>query len=146
MEINFCPRWLLLKAGAPPELHAHLGLFLSALLMAAASPLLVRVPHICLMQVILGVPCPGCGILHGMAALARMDVAGAWSANPATFFVAALLALQLLVRPVALCCARTRPVIARISSGVSMAALTALLLVWIDRLILGGLHGRGLLS
>lgn len=146
MEINFCPRWLLLKAGVPLEAQSHLGLFLSALLTLLASPLLARVPHICLMNTLLGISCPGCGMLHGMAALARMDLAGAWSANPASFFLAALLALQLVARPVALCCARSRPAVVKISSYVSITALAALLLVWIDRLIIGGLHGSRLLS
>jgi Protein of unknown function (DUF2752) len=146
MEINFCPRWLLLKTGISPEAEPHLALFLSALLTLLASPLLVDVPHICLVHALVGIPCPGCGILHGMAALSKMNVAAAWSANPASFFLAALLALQLLVRPVALCCTATRRVIARVSNCLGVTALTALLLVWIDRLVVGGLHGCGLLS
>ena len=146
MEIDFCPRWLLGKFGVSPEAQPHLAVFLSALVVLLASPLLVRVPHICVMHALLGVPCPGCGILHGMAALSRMDLAGAWVANPASFLMAALLALQLLARPVALCCSGTRPAIVRVSSCVSKTTLAALLLVWMDRLIIGGLHGRGLLS
>ncbi len=146
MEINFCPRWLLQKAGISAGAQTHLALFLSALVTVLAAPLLVRVPHICLMHALLGVPCPGCGILHGMAALARMDVAAAWSANPASFILAAMLALQLVARPVALCCVRTRPLVAAISRYASHVAMAALLVVWIHKLILGGMHGYGVLS
>lgn len=146
MEINFCPRWLLQKAGVAPGSQRHLALFLSALVVLLAAPLLFRVPHICLMHTLLGVPCPGCGILHGMAALAGMDAAAAWSANPASFILAAMLALQLVARPIALCSVRTRPFVTRLSTCAGHTALTALLLVWTDRLIMGGIHGFGLLS
>ena len=146
MEINFCPRWLLAKAGVSPEAQPHLAIVLSTLAALLASPLLVRVPHICLMHALLGLPCPGCGILHGMAAMSKMDLAAAWNANPASFFLAALVALQLLARPIALCSARTRPAITCISNYASKTALAALLLVWIERLILGGMHGAGFVS
>jgi len=146
MEINFCPQWLLQKAGVSPDAQRHLAVFLSALIVLLASPLLVRVPHVCLMHALLGIPCPGCGILHGMAALARMNAASAWSANPASFILAALLALQLVARPLALCCVRTRLFITRLSTCAGHTALAALLLVWIQRLILGAMHGYGFLS
>jgi hypothetical protein len=115
MEINICPRWLLEPMGLSPDEQPHFALFLSALMVLLASPLLVRVPHICLMQTLLGIPCPGCGVLHGLAALTRMDFAAAWRANPASPFLAALLGLQFVARPIALLWAKSGPLVVRAS-------------------------------
>jgi len=146
MEINFFPRWLLLKVGVSPEAQPHLSLFLSALITLLMAPFLVRVPHLCLMHTLLGVPCPGCGILHGMAALSQRNIAGAWSANPASLLVAASLALQLVARPIAVWSTETRGPITRVSACTSRVVLATLLLVWIHRLVAGGIHGCRLLS
>jgi Protein of unknown function (DUF2752) len=146
MEINVCPRWLLAKLGISSDAQPHFAVLLSTVLALLTSPLLVRVPHVCLMHALLGVPCPGCGILHGMAALARLDVGGALSANPASLLLAVLLLFQLLARPLALWCASSRPLILRISSFLGNAALVGLLLVWVHRLFVGGMHGNRFLS
>lgn len=141
MEINICPRWLLEKTGLPPDEQPHLALFCSALMLLLASPLLVGIPHICLMQTLLGIPCPGCGVLHGMAALARMDFVAAWHANPASLFFAMLLGWQLIARPIALLWVQARPIVVRISALANYCVCTALASVWIYRLVVGGIHG-----
>ncbi len=146
MEINICPRWLLEKTGLSPDDQSHFALFFSALMILLATPLLARVPHICLMQTLLGIPCPGCGVLHGMAALARMDFTAAWRANPAALFLAILFSLQLVARPIALLCSQTRPLITRISAFASYCVCAVLVWVWIARLILGGIHGYPIVS
>jgi Protein of unknown function (DUF2752) len=146
MEINICPRWLLQNMGLSPDRRIHFALFVSALIILLISPLLLRVPHICLIQALLGIPCPGCGVLHGMAALARMDFAGAWRANPASLFLALLFILQLAARPLALLSAKSRPMVVQVSALANYCVCAVLLSVWIYRLILGGIHGYRLMS
>lgn len=146
MEINVCPAWILNKLRVPDEFQVHVAMFVSALSAIAVVPLLRFVPHFCLVQKLFGVPCPGCGILHSVSALLRMDVVGAWRANPAGFGVVAVLGFQLFARPAAILFGRTREVISTVSSRLANAALVWLFMIWIVRLITGGLHGSSLLS
>jgi hypothetical protein len=45
----------------------------------------VRLP--CLIEAILGVECPGCGLSRAFQALLHGDLAGAWAHNPLVFVV-----------------------------------------------------------
>ena len=140
MEINVLPRWLLAKLRISSGAQPHWALFLSSLLALFAPFLLIHIPHICLFRKLLGIPCPGCGILHGMASLLQMHIAAAWVSNPAAFFLAAFLVFQLIARPVALAFEVTRSAIGEISYHGDRVVGAALLLVWINRLIIGGIH------
>jgi hypothetical protein len=138
MEINFCPRWLPAKLGLPPDKQIHFALLFSSLMAMAMVPVLVRVPHVCLVQVLLGGPCPGCGVLHSISAFARLDVQGAWQSNPAGIALAALMAFQIVARPVAML--RTRRTGAWVSAASrvgSSLALATLFLSWSFRLLQG---------
>ena len=44
--------------------------------------LLSHIPHICLMEYFLNLPCPGCGVLTGILALMSLDFSGSLSSNP----------------------------------------------------------------
>lgn len=83
MEIDVCPRWVLAKVGISAAAQPHLAIFLSSWVALLASPVLIRLPHVCLFRTLLGISCPGCGMLHAMAALLKMDIASAWNLNPA---------------------------------------------------------------
>lgn len=146
VEINVCPAWTLNKLRVPVELQLHVALLVSSAAAITAAPLLRFVPHFCLVQKLFGVPCPGCGILHSATALLRLDFAGAWRANPAGFGVLAVLLFQLIARPAAILFARTRALVSITSSRLANAALAWLFMIWILRLISGGLHGSSLLS
>src|SRR5580704_1106720 len=120
MEINICPQWLLAKSGLPVEVHQHTALLLSSLSVLLLAPLLIAIPHVCLFQLLLGIPCPGCGVLHGMAALLRLDFASAYHSNPAALFLASLLVFQIAARPVAITLASARPLVNTISQRLSL--------------------------
>ena len=140
MEINICPRWVLAKSGLPVEAHHHLGMFLSSLFVLLLPPFLIAVPHVCLFQLLIGIPCPGCGVLHGMAALLKLDFASAYHSNPAALVLAALLVFQIAARPLAIKMASVRLPVAMISQRLSVVVYGSLLAVWICRLISGGIH------
>jgi hypothetical protein len=44
----------------------------------------------CLLRLLTGVPCPGCGLTTAAVALVHGDPAGAWAANPAIYGLAVL--------------------------------------------------------
>jgi len=68
---------------------------LSGLLHLAGHSLFSAMPKVtlCPFKAVTGLPCPGCGMTHAFLALGRLDFAGAFSANPLVFPLAALTAL-----------------------------------------------------
>jgi len=125
---------MLHKLGIPCEAQHHAGLLFSNMIALIAPLLLIRLPHICLMRRFLHIPCPGCGVLHAVASLLRLDFVQAWHFNPAGIALACLLCFQIAARPLAIVSARTRLAINRLSKQGSRAVLTCLILVWITRL------------
>ncbi len=100
---------------------------LSGLLHLAGHSLLSAMPKIplCPFKAATGLPCPGCGMTHAFLALGRLDLAGAFAANPLVFPLAALAALYAAGRvPRALC-----------SSKVVNSALAGVLVFWAGRLL-----------
>jgi len=134
MEIYLLPNWMLERLAISPSRRLHLNAFASALLALLAAPMLVRVPHICLFQYFLHLPCPGCGITHSLISMERLDLSGAVCANPAGLFVAAFLGLQLVARPVGLFVEGWETAVARMSRYASGVTVAALIFVWIWRL------------
>ncbi|MEJ2009608.1 MAG: DUF2752 domain-containing protein [Acidobacteriota bacterium] len=139
MEINICPEWLLAKLGVPPRARVHVALLASALFALAGAPALIRVPHICLMRSLLGLPCPGCGVLHAMTAAIHGHLASALEANPGGLGLAFLLGFQVVARPVAMAWTRAGGLVTGVSRRGSQAVLGLLIVVWVARLICGGL-------
>lgn len=135
MEIDFCPRWVLSKLGIPEQSQYHFALLVSALFALALVPVAICIPHFCLMRQVLGIPCPGCGILHSTTAILRLNPVGAWKVNPAGFAVVSCFCFQLLARPVAIIVPRTGNGVSAASRLISNVTLGALLLVWTSRVI-----------
>jgi hypothetical protein len=141
MEITFIPRWILSYFSADEERRFHLNCALSALLIVATLPvlnvipLLRAIPHVCLTQTLIGIPCPGCGITHALLALMRFDLRGSCNANPAGFALALLFVFQMFVRPLAILVPETSRNISRAGRWFSSATVFALMVVWIVRVI-----------
>jgi hypothetical protein len=135
MEIDLCPRWVLSKLSVPERDQIHLSLLFSTLFALAVLPLAIFIPHFCLMQRFLGIPCPGCGILHAMMAILTLNPAAAWHSNPAGFAVALDLGFQLVARPLAILMPHTGESVCVASRFISKFGLASLLSVWIVRLI-----------
>lgn len=134
MEIDVCPRWLLCRLGVPAAAQRHVALLLSGLVALTFAPVLIHLPHFCLMRRFFGVPCPGCGILHSITELLQLHVTRAWHCNPAGIAVAGMFTLQLVARPFAIVSARTRPFIDSMSRWGSSCALGCLIAVWVWRI------------
>jgi len=68
---------------------------LSGFLRLAGYSLLSALPNaiLCPFKALTGLPCPGCGITHAFLLLGRLDLTGAYAANPLVFPLAALTAL-----------------------------------------------------
>lgn len=139
MEIDICPRWVLARFCIPERNQHHVALLVSTLLTLMLIPLVNHIPHFCLMQKVLGIACPGCGVSHSVMAILRLNPDVAWQANPAGVAVALAFCFQLLARPIAIVLPQTGDVVSHASRYISNGALAGLLLVWISRLIWGGI-------
>ena len=94
----------------------------------------VPVAH-CALKMLLGIPCPGCGITTSIEALLRGNLAGALHANAAGPFVLLFVIAQILITIAA--AARSLPdlTIARLSRLNDRSLVAVLLLTWLTRLI-----------
>ncbi len=135
MEILLLPNWLLVRLAIAPERREHVNAFVSSIIAVCGAPLLFRIPHRCLFQYFLHIPCPGCGVTHALLGVLRLDFTAAWRANPAGLAVAALLAWQILARPMALVFERHAGVVSQVSRHGSRMAMAGLAGVWILRLV-----------
>jgi hypothetical protein len=135
MEINICPAWVLARLRVPEPSRAHVAFLLSTLLALLAIPIMVRIPHICLLQTFLGIACPGCGVSHSIMAILRLQPVMAWRSNPAGIGVASVFCFQLVARPVAIAAPDAGNFVSRASRCMSNVALGCLLLVWISRVL-----------
>lgn len=134
MGINLCPRWMWEKLGLREDMGEPVALCLSALLALVSSPLLMRLPHVCLMKAAFGIPCPGCGILHSLSALLRLDFHNAVRFNPAGIAVALAFTSQIAASLATLAWAGVRNRAFALSHLASGIGWMALMLVWIMRL------------
>ena len=98
MHIALFPEWLLDRVPIKREQSRCLNLLCSGVLVIAVVALMLdrleSVPHFCLFQRVLGIPCPGCGILHSLNASFHSNFRSAWKANPSGLVLALALVFQ----------------------------------------------------
>jgi hypothetical protein len=66
MEIYCCPEKLLDGFGIGEKNRLHAGFIISSLIVLLLTPILAVIPRACLFRLLLGLPCPGCGIIHSI--------------------------------------------------------------------------------
>lgn len=126
-----------------PWLLGGLGLAAAAALLALVLPAPTGEPRpvFCPSRLLLGLPCPGCGMTRAVAALLRGDLAGAFILHPWAPVLAAQLALGWAAWGWSLSGTPSgrllRP--ARWLGPALLANLAALAALWLGRLAIGSL-------
>lgn len=139
MEFAFVPQSVLALFNKDKSTQSHLNvLFSSAIVILALLvwrwlPTSRFVPHVCLAQYMLHVPCPGCGITSSLVAFSRLDLRAAWRANPIGPFLGIFLSLQVPARTVAIALKNSERAVNWLSSVASRMLVAGLILVWISR-------------
>jgi hypothetical protein len=139
VELTFLPHWVLVRLSNDPRRRVLLNLALTATLLLIffavlnAERALPVIPHVCLMQWLLSVPCPGCGIVTSLAALVHLHFREAYRANPAGPVLALHLLLQMAFGTVGAMSSDRQKAMLLVVRSSSYAALTVLLLVWVFR-------------
>lgn len=149
MEIAFIPSILTRRLSNDGVRRFDLNVLISCCSILIALILLGLFPSAmdylpinCIFRQTLGLPCPGCGVLSGSAALLSGNVHAALVANPACFVVVPLLVVQVPIRLQLLGQHNTcRRNIDGLSRSANLLAVLVILLVWLGRAISVGSSG-----
>jgi Protein of unknown function (DUF2752) len=138
MQIALLPEWLLSCVPLSRVQARPMNLLLSGVfvitVVALALDHLERLPHFCLFQRALGIPCPGCGILHSLNASFRCDFRNAWMANPAGLVLAFGLMLQVSSSALALVGSSVSRSAATVENTFGKAFVLVAVAVWAYRI------------
>ena len=141
MEIAIIPGFIIRKIihDDVKQIHANI-LFSSMLIILILLSLdtcghLISIPHFCLFQKVLHIPCPGCGITRSLFSTARGNIFLAWHYNPVGLLLFLFLLAQIPMRIIALKYDDATEIISRISRKGSLLIISSLILVWILKLV-----------
>jgi len=141
MEIAFFPNWILTRLSRNESVRWNLDVLLSCLVLISAVsltsvvPITKTIPHVCIMQYLFRIPCPGCGITRSLIALSQFDIGAAWKSNPVGPFFAGFLLLQLPARILAVYSARLGRALNGFSAAASRLLVTGLVVVWLCKIL-----------
>ena len=70
--------------------------------LAGAALLFLLFDRLCILSIVTGLPCPGCGMSRALTLLLKGDFAGAWNMNPGIygFIILSLYIIYALIRRV----------------------------------------------
>jgi hypothetical protein len=141
MEIAIIPRFIIRRL-FPEEINQiHANVLLTNILVIVLLVFwhndyvyLSSIPHFCIFQKILNIPCPGCGVIRSLFAIAEGSILSAWKYNPAGLFLFFYFFAQIPLRIMALKSHTSKVNITKISQFGSKILISALFLVWIVKL------------
>lgn len=141
MEIAIIPRFIIRKFISNETNQIHVNIMITSTLVIIVllfwhshSSHLLSIPHFCVFQQLLNMPCPGCGLTRSIFAVAEGNILSAWKFNPAGLFLFFYFFAQIPSRIIALKCHTAQECISRMSRVGSNAVIYVLCLVWIVRL------------
>jgi hypothetical protein len=109
--------------------------FIAAVLALHYENRFSALPHICLVQALCGIPCPGCGVTRSVLALIGGDLGRAWALNPGGPVLCAATALQIPLRGLALTGRFANEAVTSISRAFTFIVIAVLLLNWLIRVL-----------
>lgn len=142
MDIAFVPNCLLARLEQDAERRIHLNVFFSAIILFVVAVFVVRyqatldtLPHVCLVQAVGRIPCPGCGVTRSILALLSGDPSRAWQANPAGPILCLAVGCQVPLRLLALTGMMNSKLAMVASRGMTAVILAVLILNWLRHLL-----------
>ncbi len=109
MDLAIIPRFITKKFFPDETNQIHANILFTSILVIVAIVFWQNnhvywsaIPHLCIFQKILNVPCPGCGVTRSVFAIAGGDVSSAWKFNPAGLFLFIYFLAQIPLRITAL--------------------------------------------
>ena len=142
MEIAIIPQYIINKLFSDHSKQVHANILMTSILIITIllfwqnhHSYLSAIPHFCVFQKVLKIPCPGCGVTRSLLAITTGNILSAWKFNPAGIFLFLFLVAQVPMRIIALKSRSLRRNISLISWHGSRIVIFVLFLVWIARVI-----------
>ena len=140
MEVAIIPRIFLRRLLPDSVRQLHANILFSSVLVLVMLVLcqnqfqqISSIPHFCVFQKIMNVPCPGCGVTRSFFSIVEGNVMLAWQFNPVGLCLFLFLVIQIPLRIVALKFKQTSDTVARFSKTASWVVICIMSLVWIVR-------------
>lgn len=139
MEPALFPLWLTRRLPGSFAIGRNINVLASCSLITFAlisglGSRLSAIPHFCLFQRLLGIPCPGCGISRSLLAAAHFHFSAAWNFNPAGIAIWFFLLFQIAARTVMTLRNDLTAGFQRIFGGLENVLIVSLGFVWFWRL------------
>ena len=141
MEVAIIPRFIIkyMFHDDTKQIHANIlfsniFIILAFFSLHSCSDQLASIPHVCVFQKVLGIPCPGCGITRSLFSIVNGDMFLAWQYNPTGLLIFLFILMQIPLRIIALKFQNTAEMISKISRTGSIIVICLLFLVWVLKL------------
>jgi len=141
MEVAIIPCFIIRKCFPDEEDQIHANVLMTSILLILGLVCFREcffhvslIPHFCVFQKFLNIPCPGCGVTRSLLTIAEWNILAAWDYNPAGLFLFLYFVVQIPLRITALRFQNTRDIIYRMSQIGSLSVVIVLFLVWFSRL------------
>jgi hypothetical protein len=143
MEITIIPRWIIKYVCANSRKQYDTNILISNLLIISVFAVLKEtiidvlnmLPHFCLMNKMLDIPCPACGITRAFCELSKGNFEQAYKLNFSSIFVAFFFLFQIPLRICSLLKHDFQKNVARISRICENMVLYVILINWVVNLI-----------
>jgi hypothetical protein len=140
MEPALLPIWLTKRWQVPFAISRNINILASCsliilILMSGLGSRFAAIPHFCLLQRVLGIPCPGCGITRSLLATAHLHFSAAWNFNPAGIAIWLFLLFEIAARTLIACRRELAAGFQTMFTGWENLLIVSLWLVWFCRLI-----------
>jgi len=140
MEISIIPGFIIKKITSNSIQQINWNVLLSTLLLLNILIFVPRsfidiIPHFCIFKKLIGIPCPGCGIIRSIYSLKNFKFLESFSLNPVGLFLVVFLLSQIPMRIIALCRRNWFQQINIITCRLSNLIISFSLIFWIIRII-----------
>jgi hypothetical protein len=140
MEVSIVPRFLIKKISDNNIHQINWNILISTCLILLLIPFinistLNSIPHFCLFEKIVGIPCPVCGVTRSIVSLSEFNIVESFNYNPAGILIVFSLVLQIPLRIIALINENYFKIIQKISEIMLFIVIFSLFLQWFLKLI-----------
>jgi hypothetical protein len=141
MEICLIPHCIIKRISKNDLQQINWNIFISSLLtlivflLISFEPIIEKIPHVCLIKYLFGIPCPGCGIIRSIQSLYRLNIADSIAYNPNGILIIFSIFAQIPLRLFAILDDNQMVIVNKISLIFSRVILITLFVFWIFQLL-----------
>jgi hypothetical protein len=144
MDLSFLPKTLIRRIADSDADQINWNVFLSNVIVITIGGILLafdlrfyeKIPHVCLVKEVIGIPCPGCGIIRSIVELANFRFLSSIHYNPVGVFVVFSIFSQTLSRLLLIAGFLSQRFIDNQTKIINTLVITLLLANWLINLIL----------